>query len=179
MLNDNPVVLFHSDCSDGFTAAWIARNAMQGRNPLFIPVNYGQKPPDVAFSGHAVYVLDFSYDAPTTELMAERASVLVVLDHHKTAKEALTPLIAKHRGDGRTHIVFDMDKCGARLTWEYFNSKRAREVPTLVRMVEDRDLWLWRLPFSREISAAIASYPKTFESWDYLAEVLERGKPDM
>ena len=34
--------------------------------------------------------------------------------------------------------------------------------------IEVRDLWKFELPESSEVSAAIASYPHTFEAWDVL-----------
>ena len=41
--------------------------------------------------------------------------------------------------------------------------------------VEDRDLWRWKLPDSREVSAALDSYPKRFRVWDRLdVETLAR-----
>lgn len=176
MLNDHPVVLFHSDCSDGFTAAWIANNAMKGRDPFFFGVQYGQEPPKEAFSGHALYILDFSYPTETMRKLIDRASVLVCLDHHKTAKDALEPLRKEFAEESRIQISFDMGKCGARMTWEHFNAKKPNDPPLLVQYVEARDLWKWNLPGSREISAWLASFPKTFDAWDNANRLLDSNR---
>jgi len=48
-------------------------------------------------------------------------------------------------------------------------------VPDLLRYVEDQDLWNWALPDSNAINAAIASYPRDWETWTRLAsEPIER-----
>ena len=45
--------------------------------------------------------------------------------------------------------------------------------PGMDPYLEDRDLWRWKLPASRQVSAAIASYPFDFEVWNHLAGGLE------
>src|SRR5438270_1356027 len=167
MLRDNPVVLYHGDCADGLTAAWIARQALKEREPFFFPVQYGAPPPEEAFSGRCLYVLDFSYPEDVLEHMISLARSVVVLDHHKTAKDDLEHL-AKKYGINEAHVLihFDLAKSGARLAWEHFNPKAPGDPPPLVLHVEDRDLWKWDLLNSRAISAWLASFPKTFEAWD-------------
>lgn len=162
-MKDN-VVLYHDSCNDGFTAAWIARNELRDTAD-YIPVQYGQEPPDVR--GKIVYVLDFSYKRPVMERMIAECKSIVVLDHHKTARDELSGLRVPI--DGR--IVFDMTKSGARLTWDHFCGYQ--ESPWLVDYTEDRDLWNWNLHASKEINAALSSYPRTFEMWDHLDETMD------
>lgn len=146
-----PLVIYHDNCADGFCAAQVARLALQDAN--FHPAQYGDLPPDVF--GRNVYVLDFSYPREVLIEMEARASSLRVLDHHKTAAAAL---------DGLPFCVFDMNRSGARLAWDHFFP--GKPSPWIVDYVEDRDLWRWALPGSKSVSAALASYPRTFESWD-------------
>lgn len=153
-----PLILYHANCCDGFCAAWIACKAL-GPDCDFVPVQYGQEPPDV--TGRDVYILDFSYKLGVTLRMAESAARLVVLDHHKTAEAELSGLKTMN-----PLVVFDMNKSGGRLVWEYFFKGIKTPSPWLVDYTEDRDLWRWKLPYSREINAAIRSYPLSFELWD-------------
>lgn len=153
-MNSKPLVLYHAGCWDGFCAAWVFRNH-KDRDAEFVPVQYGSQPPDV--SGRVVYILDFSYPRDVLLAMHKVAHSLVVLDHHKTAQAAL---------DGLSFCRFDMDKSGARLTWEHFCGDEP--APWQVYYTEDRDLWLWRQADSKEINAALRSYPLTFEAWDEL-----------
>lgn len=165
------LVLYHANCWDGFCAAWICHKVYPDAE--YVPVHYGKDAPDV--TNREVLILDFSY--PREQLLAMRgvAISIFVLDHHKTAQEALT---------GLDFCVFDMNKSGARLTWEYiWNQHWAKyayidadngsrydkdHAPWLVDYTEDRDLWAWKLPDSHAISAALRTYPLDFDEWDKL-----------
>ena len=170
-------VLYHGPhCADGFAAAWSAAMAIgRGDNVKFIPVNYGEPVPEIP-DGAVVYILDFSYPREILLELAGRASRVVVLDHHRTAQQALEGLDGTVPG---LTVKFDMEKSGAVLAWEYFCP--GETVPILCRYVQDRDLWQWKLPNSREVSAALALEPRDFSRWSYLeinAEDLDADPPD-
>lgn len=153
-----PLVLYHGGCYDGFTAAWVAYRALGKIEAL--PVLYGQPAPDCA--GREVYVLDFSYPRAILEAMHASAKKLVVIDHHKSAMKDL---------EGLSYCIFRDDASGARLTWEYFNLPAIEPYgpvtpPWLVTYTEDRDLWRHKLPYTREINAALRSYEFSFKQWD-------------
>jgi oligoribonuclease NrnB/cAMP/cGMP phosphodiesterase (DHH superfamily) len=128
----------------------------------FVAVNYGQATPDVR--GREVYILDFFYPRGVMEELDRQATRLVCLDHHKTAEEELRGFVGE-----RALVRFDMGKSGGRLAWEFFFPDQPQS-PWLVDYTEDRDLWRWRLARSREINAAVRSYPLDFISWYTLAE---------
>jgi uncharacterized protein len=160
------LVIYHGGCADGFCAAWLLRKHLPA-DTEFIPANYGEEPPQV--EGRHVYIVDFSYPRVQLEEVYKQAESLVVLDHHKTAREAL---------EGLPYCRFDVTKSGARMTHEYCCEKfkgqtRGRPVPAnwLVDYTEDRDLWTWELADSREINAALRSYGFDFEVWDELAKI--------
>jgi uncharacterized protein len=150
-------VLYHADCADGFTAAWVAWRKY-GETAEYIPVQYGSEPPSVA--GAAVLILDFSYPRAVLERMHAEAQSLTVIDHHKTAAADLA---------GLDYAVFDMERSGAGLAWdELIGTGR----PALVDYVEDRDLWRWKLHRSHAINAYIGLTPRLFDAWDRLANEL-------
>lgn len=157
-----PLVLYHAGCADGFCAAWLFHHAFP--NAEFVPVSYGQDPPDV--TGREVYILDFSYKRPVLEEMIGNAFSLVVLDHHKTAEAELS---------GLPGCTFDLNKSGGRLAWEYLTERGlltgsiAASIPWFVEYTEDRDLWRWQLLLSKEINAALRSYPMAFDQWDEMS----------
>ena len=80
----------------------------------------------------------------------------MVIDHHKTAQEQLKDF---------DHCVFDMNKSGARLTWEYFNP--GKKVPKVIQLVEDRDLWRFELEDSKAFEVGIQASGKyrNFNFW--------------
>lgn len=147
---DRPLVLYHASCWDGFCAAWAFRRTRP--NAEFVSVQYGESPPDV--TGREVYVLDFSFKRDVLLAMKAAARYLLVLDHHKTAEAELS---------GLDFCEFDMSRSGGRMTWEWFIDKNP---PWLVTYTEDRDLWRWALPQSREINAALRTWPLDFDLWD-------------
>ena len=93
--NKENVVLYHSYCHDGFTAAWIASRFLGHGSTTIVPVRYNlDYSQETEFldglRGRAVYIVDFSLE-PTKGLMAvlSAASSVVMLDHHKSAMEKL------------------------------------------------------------------------------------------
>lgn len=147
------VVLYHAECMDGFGAAW----ALWKRFPQarFLPVKHGFPQPEGLDNQHVVMV-DFSYHREDILALADCTASLQILDHHITAESALADL---------PYAYFDMDRSGAVLAWEWAHTQ---PVPWLLQYVQDKDLWRWQLPHSREISAALASYPFDFVIWEQL-----------
>ena len=150
------VVIYHGNCTDGFCSAYLARMAIP--DAAFFPAQYNnlENIPDVR--GKQVFILDFSYPKKVLLLMQELANSLVVLDHHKTAQEDLQDL---------DFCIFDLNRSGASLTKDFFFPDISYDF-WLVDYIEDRDLWLHKLPNTHEINAAIFSYPYDFASWDLL-----------
>jgi hypothetical protein len=152
-------VLFHKSCKDGFGAAWAAATKLgfPSKDLRYIAVAYDEAPPEIE-DGSTVYIIDFSYPRDVLLKMKEKASSLLVLDHHKTAEEALR---------GLDFCTFDMNRSGAMLAWNYFNPDR--EPPDLIKYVQDRDLWKFELPDSEAYSAGLAVHDMSFEQWSILA----------
>jgi hypothetical protein len=155
-----PLCIYHAGCDDGFAAAWSVRAAL-GNDVEFVAAHYQNPPPDV--TGREVIIVDFSYKRPVLLEMAAAAKSILVLDHHKTAREELED----YRWEDNVEVHFDMSRSGAGLTWDHFNGAvRAR--PAFINYIEDRDLWLKRLPGVDEFTAALRSYPMDFDVWDEL-----------
>lgn len=154
-------ILYHANCYDGFGAAWAAWKVLRDAAE-YIPVTHGEPPPKVLRnSGATCTIVDFAY--PRDVLLDLRdnwgLAELTVIDHHKTAQEDLV---------GLDVAIFDMNKSGAMMAWEYWHPHD--EPPMLVRYVEDRDLWRFELVDSREVSAALRMFPMDFETWEDLEE---------
>lgn len=157
-----PLVLYHGGCMDGQTAAWAAWVKL-GDGADYLGVYHG-RPLAVDVTGRDVYVLDFSWKRPAMLDIARACNRLVVLDHHESARQDLDGLLAESGTLGQ--VVFDMGKSGAVLAWEHFHP--GVPVPLLCQYVQDRDLWHFKLPFSRSISAYLASLEFSFEMWNRL-----------
>lgn len=163
-------VLYHSNCYDGFGAAYAVWKRLNNQ-AVYIPVSYGNPLPEME-PGSIVYIVDFSYPREVVLDLAEKMGHVYILDHHKTAEAALKDLEHKN-----LTIVFDMQKSGALLAWEFCHGPS--NVPQLINHISDRDLWQFKLDGTKEIHEALVSYGMDFELWDTLsAEQLKiEGKP--
>lgn len=160
-------VIYHNNCYDGITAAWVARRRFQWQQVEFIPASYGDPIPEFSKEDE-VYIVDFSYPRDVLEKIHSTVASVQVLDHHHTAQEALA---------GLNFCEFDMKRSGAKMAWDYFQVGNPLPTPPLVAYVEDRDLWNWKLPNSREINHYISSFPMTFDYWDILNRDLNNDLP--
>jgi nanoRNase/pAp phosphatase (c-di-AMP/oligoRNAs hydrolase) len=161
--------IFHGNCQDGFGAAWAVRHFL-GDEVEFFPGVYQEPPPDV--TGRDVLMVDFSYKRPVLLEMAKTARSILILDHHKSAEEDLAgfpapPLFADLRYRAPLAALFDMERSGAGLTWDYL-SEGHQPRPHLIDYIEDRDLWRFKFPNTRLITAALFSHPYDFDLWDDL-----------
>jgi oligoribonuclease NrnB/cAMP/cGMP phosphodiesterase (DHH superfamily) len=177
MTEYRPLCIWHANCLDGFTSAWAVNKYFKGEVD-FVAANYGEVPPDVI--GRDVLIVDFSYKRPVLLEMASKANAITVLDHHETARidlEDLNPLPAEWDADDGVFAdkgivtVFDMDRAGAGITWDFLFPKKGR--PMLVNYVEDRDLWRFKLIRTREIIASLQSYEMTFDTWEDFAKMID------
>jgi oligoribonuclease NrnB/cAMP/cGMP phosphodiesterase (DHH superfamily) len=155
----NKLCIYHGNCLDGFGAAWAVHHALDG-NVEFYKGIHQQPPPDV--TGLDVYLVDFSYKADVLQNMLKTAASITILDHHISAEKDLSELLEA----GEIKGLFDMNASGAMLTWEWF--KPDRPAPELIAYIQDRDLWQFKLDGTREINAALSSYPFDFKLWDKL-----------
>lgn len=147
------VVLYHSNCPDGFGAAYSAWRCL-GDSSTYVPMNHQDPFPNV--DGKVVACLDICFSRERMEELKRRAKKLVVLDHHITAMEGM-------EGFEADHIVFDMEHSGAYLSWAFFHP--GTETPLLIRCIEDRDLWRWNIPSSGTYLSYIDTLEYDFEVW--------------
>jgi oligoribonuclease NrnB/cAMP/cGMP phosphodiesterase (DHH superfamily) len=154
------IVIYHANCSDGFCAAWIFSKAYP--DATFISAQYGDTLPPIDLKDD-VFILDFSYPREVMIELQTRCKSLHVLDHHKTSQKDC---------EGLSFCIFNMEKSGAMLAFDYcITNKKIGYIHgmiQLVKLVQDRDLWTFRIPYSKELNIAIRSYPMTFKIWDEL-----------
>lgn len=169
------VCIYHGNCMDGFTAAWVMRKRWQDKaeadtklygatpepEPIWIAGVYQRPVPLASLEGKDVYILDFSYKRADMLEILKVARSVVWIDHHKSAILDMVDVTAEH-----LETYLDLNRSGAGLAWDYFFPNDPR--PQLVNLVEDRDLWKFAIPFSREINASLFSHVYNFETWDEL-----------
>lgn len=191
------VVFYHSHCFDGTMAAAAALEAIrEGRLDCdekegLIPIGYNQAGLDGFFSDDAkspysraqslgvdrCIFLDFCPKPEVVKELLAQGSFVVILDHHKTARDDAAQL----QGLEGLDLNFDMTKSGARLAWEYFRNGGPNHgsIPELALHVEDRDLWTWSMSSTREVIAWLSATGTTNDPLSYLYAVANfRNDPD-
>jgi len=156
----NPVVIFHDKCPDGIAAAWVA-STVYGNLATYVPASYGDPPPPVVDDAGVprdVVIVDFSYPRDALVRLCGEAKSMLVLDHHKTAREAC---------EGLPFCIFDMERSGAGLAWDVLRPGEPR--PWLIDYTEDRDLWRHALPDTHAVNAWLREQPRTIEGFDAAA----------
>lgn len=155
------VIVYHEKCYDGFGAAWAAYQKF-GDDADYIAsptaIDFADNPGVTQeFNEHDVVFVDMCPSENTLRKLEVVAESVTVIDHHKSEKE-LVESVDNH--------VYDVNHSGAVLAWKHFIGG---DPPTLLKYVEDRDLWKFELPCSRNVSRAIHADAKTFDRWFELA----------
>lgn len=161
------LVIYHGKCTDGWTSAWAAWKKF-GDSADYVPASY-QSGETFDVDGRDVFILDY---CPRTrqevENIANRASSLVVLDHHLTSTDSLKGF----EGESKINITLDFTRSGAGISWDYFHPHVLR--PLLVNYVEDNDIWKHEMIMSKAVTTSIFSYPHDeFETWSKLSDTVE------
>lgn len=174
-------VLYHYPCPDGAFAALAAHlyHSLLGLSAVFFP-NSVYSPIKVkdldkdAFD--AFYLLDFVGPEGFALELCSTTKKVIVLDHHKTAHEALSTKFFDNLIKN-----LDMKKSGATIAFDYFTHKLQSDLnftsksnvssrsesltlvdqsslPRIRRIfdyIEDADLWKWNLPDSNAFSCGL------------------------
>ena len=134
------VVLYHNNCFDGFGAAWAAWKKF-GNKAEYIGVNH-MEPPPPGLRGKEVFFADFCYGADETKHIQKIARSLTVIDHHVSRKDIVLS-VPRHS--------YALHHSGSVLAWNYFHP--TKKAPTLLKYIEDVDLWKFKLRKTHELVA--------------------------
>lgn len=154
------VVIYHGNCPDGFGGAWAAWKKF-GAKAAYLPARDRSAPP-VPLKNKIVYLIDYTYDAPIVKKLIKDNIRVTAIDHHASQLEAIKLT---------EHYLYDVKHSGATLTWQYFHP--GKKMPMLLRYVEDRDTWKWKVPHSREMLMLIDLAEFDFKTWSRLAKDID------
>lgn len=169
-----PTVIYHGNCPDGFAAALCAWLHFEGRGE-YLPMTHSQELPNL--TGKNVYMLDIAFSREKMQAAVDQALSLVVLDHHQSAADDLHGMSCTC---GK--LSFNLNQSGARMAWEYFH--KDKELPALIKHVEDRDLLQWLHADTAPYLASLDVGPYHFHRWAGIMnmpaqkfdEFMQRGK---
>lgn len=138
------VNITHKNCMDGLFSSIVVQHYCN-LNSIELSVyemQYGDRIPDLV--NKDIIMTDFSFKRDVMETFIANNKSVTVVDHHTTAKDELA---------GLDNCTFDMEHSGCVLTWKHLFPDE--EVPVILKFVEDRDIWNWKLEDSKEFSAGL------------------------
>ena len=139
------LVFYHDRCADGEACKFIAELKFKPENVECIPYSFQSIPSRDWNQYQYIYCLD----CVVPDLPKDKT---IIIDHHV----GNLPVLATY-----PNHYYDENKCGAVLSWEHFFPNTP--VPDFIRYVDDRDRWQWKLENSKEVNAALRSFPNIFE----------------
>lgn len=203
-MTEKTLIAYHTNCGDGQVAAFVAWK-FTGRKSPTVPVNYDlhkksfqevlgyltrglQMGEDL--STYTLMVVDFSFPYEFLKKLGGVFGEVVVIDHHKTAKDDLEALVevgtilkpdCNYREDANStkflytiqanvHVHFCQEESGALMTWRHFMGENT-PVADFVRYTSDRDLWKFLDPNTRPFTAGMNLHRNA--SWQELEHVFD------
>jgi len=157
---ERTVILYHSNCPDGFGGAYAAWKKF-GDSAEYIELNRSMPAPD-SFADAHLYFIDFCYPKEMMDVFVQNSLSLTMLDHHEGVEDVIRAM---------PEYVYDDKRSGATIAWDFFHPDEPR--PTLLSYIEDDDLFLYRLPDTRAILTYLSVRPYSFETWDEFASLLD------
>ncbi len=137
-------ILYHND-PDGQAACAVAIHfeSLAGTRHIdCIPVNFDKPfPYNKINKDEKIYILDYRPDS-WDELMKHTQNITWI-DHHETSRDTFNRW--KHPTKHNIDRLVRLDHSGCVLTWLYFAGS-FENMPYFLRLVEDRDIWIRKLP---------------------------------
>ena len=169
-----PLVLFHKNCLDGFSASFAVWKAF-GNEAYYRPIQYGdiKSIDDVHKLGDLkrnIYIIDFSFSKEIMDYIISESITTTWLDHHKTGFEMWCGMeyniaTAFMCSSSKLDIILDNNRSGALIAWEYFHP--GTKIPVFIKHVDDGDRWQFKMEHTKAFTKAIWSYaPWTFDMFN-------------
>jgi len=136
------IIFFHYPCQDGLASAWVATRKLTDYE-LF-PYQHGGKL-NTNFENKTIYFLDMAPSIENLQKLKEKNTVYV-LDHHSSNQKDYSNI-------EDPNVKFDMNLSGAGLTWNFFHPNEP--IPMFLQMIQDRDLWKFKVKNSKEFCESL------------------------
>jgi oligoribonuclease NrnB/cAMP/cGMP phosphodiesterase (DHH superfamily) len=161
--NNKTAVIYHANCWDGLAAAWVVDSfhAQHNIKVDWIEGFYQKEPNYELLAGYKlIYIVDFSFPPDVLDTLS-RSSTVIMIDHHKSAKEKLVEYSNPEVAVIWDGFYFSEPASGAVTAWHYFYST-IDNLPKWIQYIGDRDVWAWKYGWeTKAFAAALQQYPTT------------------
>lgn len=164
-------VIYHKNCFDGFTGFFILTltNRIHDRAIIYPDVpSTNNLPPGIEDKN--VIIIDVAYKKSIIMNILSKVKKMTFIDHHISIRDDILSLNISYPHE----IIYDENKSGASLVWNYFFRKE--KIPLFVRYIEDNDTGTWKLKHTMAfINALEVNYPpiptkENLQQWNKLLD---------
>lgn len=157
------LVIHHFPCGDGELSAAIFRKFHEKENIAFLPWIHENKIDNlikldelIKDNKMDVYFLDYCPEYQLVKEISSKVNKITIIDHHEAACQLFQEEFKQNK-ILNTNIIFDNNKSGCQLTWDYFYLDK--EYPISVKHIGNRDIWNWE---DSETEPFTVEYPVYF-----------------
>ena len=150
------IVFYHKNCPDGIGGQWVTYHYSTVHNlktPIYHPLAAGTNPVLSDLENKRIFFIDVCPQPEFIEKNISKMSEMIILDHHKSSMDLLQNISNDYKN---LQVIFKMDQCGAEIAWHYFFP--SQKPPFFIDYLRDKDLWLFKLPYSQEINFALGEH---------------------
>ncbi len=158
----NIAVIYHAECTDGFSGAWAAWKKFGNKADYFSLHHHSPVP---KLNGIEIYMIDFTFTAPVIKNLIKNNRRVTSIDHH----------ISREKENKMTFkSSYAVKNSGAVLAWKYFHP--GKPVPYMLLRVEDMDIWRFRYSDTWQAFLYLGLFNYNFKVWSKLAVGFENAK---
>ena len=159
-------MIYHKACHDGLACAGIIYKFKPDIE--YFPAQYDNELPN--YENETILIADYSISKENLLKYMEKNTVYFI-DHHLPSLEYKHYFIAPH------FYYVNKDNCGAINLWQAVLDAASRlfpknifntKLPIILQYVNDRDLWLNKLPHYQEVFDGLTIQDKTVSNWSKL-----------
>lgn len=135
--------IYHKNCQDGFSSLMVLlKSKLLSKDSIIYHDIPSTTYPPKNIDNKNIIIMDVAYKYDVLREIFERANQVTFIDHHVSIREDVIELSKKY--GNRVKIIYDINECGASLTWKYlFKNKK---LPLFIRYVRDNDIGTWKIP---------------------------------
>ncbi|MDI6821247.1 MAG: DHH family phosphoesterase, partial [Patescibacteria group bacterium] len=148
----NILVLYHSNCPDGFGAAWVLWKKF-GKKAEYIAID-PRELPKISFRNKDIFILDNSFASKVIENLEKIGKSVMIIDHHKSSEKDVK---------SAPNYVFDLNHSASILAWIFFNL--GKKAPLFLKYIEDLDLWRFKMAGTKIFDSLLEIYDYDFRTW--------------
>lgn len=152
-------VIYHANCHDGLASAGLFYDYNEKAN--FHPYQHGNQLP--LFENKYILIVDLSI--PEDQLLKlMKNNIIYLIDHHLSTENLIKHFNYPHE------IYYNKNQCGALNLWEKLHpyTKLINSYHNILSYVNDRDLWLNKLPHYQEVYNGLTLEDQTVKNWSEL-----------